>query len=107
MLKCSPIAFLSLLLLYMLPTKDAGTTADPPEPLRDERRCTTSRGIHHRLRAQQPGIQVRLRYEIRREFAPSVGVSLDRSFGEDATLVREEGGNPRQIQFVIGVRAWF
>ncbi len=50
---------------------------------------------------------VRLRYEIRREFAPYVGFSLDRSFGETATLVRQEGGNPSQIRFVVGVRAWF
>jgi copper resistance protein B len=34
----------------------------------------------------------RLRYEIRREFAPYVGISLDRSFGETATLVRIDGG---------------
>jgi copper resistance protein B len=50
---------------------------------------------------------VRLRYEIRREFAPYVGISLDRSFGETASLVRQEGGNPSQIRFVVGVRAWF
>lgn len=49
----------------------------------------------------------RLRYEIRREFAPYVGVSLDRSFGETATLVREEDGNRSQIRFVVGVRIWF
>ena len=50
---------------------------------------------------------VRLRYEIRREFAPYVGFSLDRSFGETATLVRQEGGDPSQIRFVAGMRMWF
>lgn len=50
---------------------------------------------------------VRLRYEIRREFAPYIGISLDRSFGETATLVRQEGGDPSQVRFVAGVRAWF
>jgi copper resistance protein B len=49
----------------------------------------------------------RLRYEFRREFAPYVGFSLDKSFGETATLVRQEGGNPSQIRFVAGVRMWF
>lgn len=49
----------------------------------------------------------RLRYEIRREFAPYVGFSLDRSFGETATLVRQDGGNPSQVRFVAGVRMWF
>lgn len=50
---------------------------------------------------------VRLRYEIRREFAPYVGFSLERSFGETATLVRREGGDPSQVRFVVGLRAWF
>lgn len=49
----------------------------------------------------------RLRYEIRREFAPYVGISLDKSFGETATLVREDGGSPTQVRFVLGLRAWF
>lgn len=50
---------------------------------------------------------VRLRYEIRRKFAPYVGISLDRSFGETATLVRQDGGDPSQIRFVVGLRMWF
>jgi copper resistance protein B len=50
---------------------------------------------------------VRLRYEIRREVAPYVGVSLDRSFGETATLVRQEGGSFSQLRFVAGLRMWF
>ncbi|MDH4328427.1 MAG: copper resistance protein B [Nitrospira sp.] len=50
---------------------------------------------------------MRLRYEIRREFAPYIGFSLDRSFGETATLVRQEGGDPSQIRLVTGLRAWF
>lgn len=49
----------------------------------------------------------RLRYEIRREFAPYIGLSFDRSFGETATLVRQQGGDPSQIRFVVGVRMWY
>lgn len=49
----------------------------------------------------------RLRYEFRRELAPYIGVSLDRSFGETATLVRQEDGDTSQIRFVVGVRVWF
>ena len=49
----------------------------------------------------------RLRYEVRREFAPYIGISLDKSFGETATLVRQDGGDPSQIRFAVGVRAWF
>ena len=50
---------------------------------------------------------VRLRYEIRREVAPYVGISFDRSFGETATLVRQDGGDSTQARLVVGVRAWF
>lgn len=49
----------------------------------------------------------RVRYEIHREFAPYIGLSFDRSFGETATLVRRQGGDPSQVRFVVGVRMWF
>lgn len=50
---------------------------------------------------------MRLRYEFHRKFAPYIGLSLDRSFGETATLVRQQGGDPSQIRFVTGLRLWF
>ena len=49
----------------------------------------------------------RLRYEIRRWFAPYVGVSFDKSFGETASLVRADEGDPSQIRFAVGLWAWF
>ncbi|MEC4674419.1 MAG: copper resistance protein B [Nitrospirota bacterium] len=36
-----------------------------------------------------------------------MGVSFDRSLGDTATLVRQEGGTPSQTRFVVGVRVWF
>ena len=50
---------------------------------------------------------VRLRYEIRREAAPYVGVSFRQSFGATRARVLREGGDPNELQFVIGVRTWF
>jgi copper resistance protein B len=50
---------------------------------------------------------LRLRYEVRREFAPYIGVVWARQFGGTADRVREAGGNPSDVQFVAGVRAWF
>jgi copper resistance protein B len=50
---------------------------------------------------------LRLRYEVRREFAPYIGVVWSRHFGGTADRVRESGGNPSDVQFVAGVRAWF
>lgn len=52
-------------------------------------------------------IGVRLRYEIRREFAPYVGVSWLRSFGQTATLRRGEGEDQSIFQVVAGIRMWF
>lgn len=49
---------------------------------------------------------VRLRFEIRREFGPYIGVSVDRRFFETADLTRAEGKDPSQVRFVFGVRAW-
>lgn len=50
---------------------------------------------------------LRLRYEIRREFAPYIGVSWSRKLGETADLVEEEGGDIETTSFVAGMRFWF
>jgi copper resistance protein B len=52
-------------------------------------------------------IGLRLRYEIRRQFAPYVGVVWSRNFGGTADYVRQAGGDPSDVQFVAGLRAWF
>jgi copper resistance protein B len=52
-------------------------------------------------------IGLRLRYEVRREFAPYIGVVWSRQFGGTADRVRQSGGEPSDVQFVAGVRAWF
>lgn len=49
----------------------------------------------------------RLRYEIRREIAPYIGVSWERSVGDTADLARASGRDPGQTSFVLGVRLWF
>ena len=50
---------------------------------------------------------LRLRYEIRREFAPYIGVNWTRKFGNTADFARAEGEDTNDVQFVAGVRAWF
>jgi len=52
-------------------------------------------------------IGLRLRYEIRREFAPYIGVVWTRSYGETADLARAAGHDDDDLQFVAGLRAWF
>jgi copper resistance protein B len=50
---------------------------------------------------------LRLRYEIRREFAPYVGVAFERAIGETRRLLREAGEKPHSTTFVAGIRFWF
>lgn len=62
-------------------------------------------GIGSGLATAELGL--RLRYEIRRELAPYVGVSLDRRLGRTADYARAAGDEPRETRYVLGVRAWF
>lgn len=50
---------------------------------------------------------LRLRYEVRRELAPYVGVNWTKRFGATADLAREDGEQTSDVQFVAGIRAWF
>lgn len=50
---------------------------------------------------------VRLRYEVRREFAPYVGISWKRLIGETADIAREEGEDVDNLAVMFGVRIWF
>jgi len=50
---------------------------------------------------------LRLRYEIRREFAPYIGVNWNKSFGRTAAFARGAGADTDDFQWVLGVRAWF
>ncbi len=50
---------------------------------------------------------LRLRYEIRREFAPYVGFSWERSVGDTADYARAAGEDPGAASFVAGLRFWF
>jgi uncharacterized protein involved in copper resistance len=50
---------------------------------------------------------LRLRYEGRREFAPYIGVSWERQFGDTARFSRARGDATGGFSFVAGVRTWF
>ncbi|KSB90462.1 copper resistance protein CopB [Caulobacter vibrioides] len=52
-------------------------------------------------------IGLRLRYEIRREFAPYVGLAHGRRFGRTADYARADGQSASDTSVVLGVRAWF
>lgn len=63
------------------------------------------RGMGSGLSESEVG--VRLRYEIRREFAPYIGVTWNRSYGKTADYAREEGEDRSEARLVLGVRMWF
>lgn len=50
---------------------------------------------------------MRLRYEIKRQFGPYIGVSWIRLLGETADIARREDEEVDNLAFVSGVRIWF
>jgi len=52
-------------------------------------------------------IGLRLRYEIRRQFAPYIGVSWNRKFGNTADFARLRGERIKNTELVAGVRIWY
>ena len=52
-------------------------------------------------------IGLRLRYAVRQEFAPYIGLMHERKFGDTADFARADGESPSATRFVIGLRSWF
>jgi copper resistance protein B len=50
---------------------------------------------------------LRLRYEIRREFAPYIGVSWKKAWGDTANMARAAGAETSSLYFIAGLRLWF
>jgi copper resistance protein B len=50
---------------------------------------------------------IRLRYEITRKFAPYIGFTYARKFGDTATLARQAAGSVSTPAFVFGLRLWY
>lgn len=64
-----------------------------------------ARGIGSGLSNIETGL--RLRYEIKREFAPYIGVTWSNKFSGTADLAAVNGQASRSSVFVIGLKAWF
>jgi copper resistance protein B len=50
---------------------------------------------------------VRLRYEIRREFAPYIGVEYTSKYGKTADYARADGASVSDTHWVAGLRFWY
>lgn len=67
-------------------------------------RSDARRGIGSGLNDIDAGL--RLRYEIRRDFAPYLGIERGWRFGEAARFTRAQGGEADDWRWVAGVRFW-
>lgn len=63
------------------------------------------RGVGSGFSDAQLGL--RLRYEIRREFAPYIGVSWTRTYGDTADLLHVAGEDVEEARLLAGIRLWF
>ncbi|WP_172449649.1 copper resistance protein B [Porphyrobacter sp. HT-58-2] len=52
-------------------------------------------------------VGARLRYEIRREFAPYIGIEQSWRTGQSADFARARGEDPSATSFIAGIRFWF
>jgi copper resistance protein B len=52
-------------------------------------------------------LSLRLRYEVRRELAPYLGVGWFKRFGSTADLARAAGEGSDEVQLVAGLHVWF
>jgi copper resistance protein B len=56
---------------------------------------------------QNTHLGLRLRYEIRREFAPYLGIAWKKSFSENASTLTARAGEASEASIVAGLRFWY
>ena len=50
---------------------------------------------------------LRLRYEMKREFAPYIGINWGKKFAGTADFATADGEDTSETMFVVGIRAWY
>ncbi len=55
----------------------------------------------------EASVGLRLRYELRREFAPYIGVEWSRAYGGTSALLRAAGEDRDEMNVVAGLRVWY
>ena len=63
------------------------------------------RGIGAGLSDLDSGI--RLRYEIKRQFAPYIGLTFTKKYGRTADMAALKGAITEELRFTAGIRIWF
>jgi copper resistance protein B len=52
-------------------------------------------------------LDLRLRYEFKREIAPYLGITWQKQYGDSARYSRQQGSSSEFTEVVLGVRIWF
>ena len=52
-------------------------------------------------------LSLRLMYEVKREFAPYIGVNWEKVMGNTADLAKAMGEDTSEAEFTVGIHAWF
>ena len=52
-------------------------------------------------------MSLRLKHELKREFAPYIGINWSKSFGNTADMLKQSGEKTSDTQLALGVEAWF
>jgi copper resistance protein B len=52
-------------------------------------------------------LALRLRYEIKREFAPYIGISWTNHYGNTADMIHAKGKSTSDLTFLLGLRIWY
>lgn len=68
---------------------------------KDDRMRETGKGL------SATELSLRLRYEVKREFAPYMGVSWRQLYGNTANIATCEGEQDNEFSFLLGARVWF
>src|SRR5690606_22514143 len=55
----------------------------------------------------EASVGLRLRYEITRQFAPYVGLSWNRAYGNTASILRANDEDISETRLLAGIRFWF
>lgn len=69
--------------------------------------ATADAARHEGAGLREVELGLRLRYAIKQEFAPYVGVHWERKFGDTADYARAHGEGVEDTRFVVGLRTWF
>ncbi len=75
--------------------------------LRAEASAQGDKQFSTRKGMNQTDLGLRLRYDIRKDFSPYIGVSWQRKYGGTASLARAEGEPATAVAFVAGLRVSF